>query len=485
MHPSFTERRCYSYSTFEIKQAGHTLHIGDAMTHFTKRIWSERLGNNNRRPDEIRSEYDRDLSRLIHSSAFRRLQSKTQVLGLGESDFYRTRLTHSMEGAQIGAGILSQLNKLYESGKTAESEFLPEQSLIQAICLAHDIGHPPFGHGGEVALNYCMRAHGGFEGNGQTLRILTRLDKYTESNGLDPTRRLILGVLKYPVSYSEAVNESIYGQSKVDSREWLFKSSQYKPPKCYFDSETDIVGFALSPFDGKDTALLKSLSETKGSGKHKKTEYKALDTTIMDLADEVSYSLHDLEDAISLRMIDRNMWMDHFSDKAHLFEDCHRSSFDLTVDVVADKLFGKSYLRKECIGTLVHLMITSVTLQVQHQNFKCGVLRYKVALPKEVNALRKEIFKLVEDKVIRHENVQLLEFKGQKLIVELFNVLANDPERFLPSQTRSTYIKESEKGDDQKMRVISDYVSGMTDDYATRLYEKIFVPRKGSIFDRL
>ena len=453
------------------------------MTHSKEQLWSERQGNNTRRPDEIRSEYERDLSRLIHSSAFRRLQSKTQVLGLGESDFYRTRLTHSMEVAQIGSGILSQLNILYPVGAT-EAEFLPHPSLMQAICLAHDIGHPPFGHGGEVALNYCMRAYGGFEGNGQTLRILTQLDKYTESNGLDPTRRLILGVLKYPASYSEVVNESAYGQLQSGSREWLFKSSGFKPPKCYLDSEADTVSFALQPFDHDDALLFRSGRKTTEPVEHRKTKYKALDTTIMDLADEISYSLHDLEDAISLRMIDKSMWMDYFSDKSHLFEACQRSSFDLTAEDVADKLFGRSYLRKECIGTLVHLMITSVTLQVQNPDFKCGMLRYKVALPAEVEALREAIFSLVEDKVIRHENVQLLEFKGQKLIVELFNVLASDPTRFLPAETCKKY-REAEKADDKKMRVISDYVSGMTDEYATRMYEKIFVPRKGSIFDRL
>lgn len=454
------------------------------MTHSKEQLWSERQGNNTRRPDEIRSEYERDLSRLIHSSAFRRLQSKTQVLGLGESDFYRTRLTHSMEVAQIGSGILSQLNIRYPVGVAAEAEFLPHPSLMQAICLAHDIGHPPFGHGGEVALNYCMRAYGGFEGNGQTLRILTQLDKYTESNGLDPTRRLILGVLKYPASYSEVVNESAYGQLESGSREWLFKSSGFKPPKCYLDSEADTVSFALQPFDNDDALLFRSGRKTTEPVEHRKTKYKALDTTIMDLADEISYSLHDLEDAISLRMIDKSMWMDYFSDKSHLFEACQRSSFDLTAEDVADKLFGRSYLRKECIGTLVHLMITSVTLQVQHPDFKCGMLRYKVALPAEVEALREAIFSLVEDKVIRHENVQLLEFKGQKLIVELFNVLASDPTRFLPAETCKKY-REAEKADDKKMRVISDYVSGMTDEYATRMYEKIFVPRKGSIFDRL
>ncbi len=131
-----------------------------------------------KRYDEVRSEYDRDEARLIHSAAFRRLQSKTQVLGLGESDFYRTRLTHSMEVAQIGRGIVQYIN---ESERFSEhKKHLPNMSLITAICLAHDIGHPPFGHGGEVALNYCMREYGGFEGNGQTLRILGKIEKYTD-----------------------------------------------------------------------------------------------------------------------------------------------------------------------------------------------------------------------------------------------------------------------------------------------------------------
>ncbi|MEN3752097.1 dGTP triphosphohydrolase [Mangrovibacter sp. SLW1] len=164
------------------------------MTQSKINTWDERRGSNYPREEEIRSEAQRDLSRLIHSSPFRRLQSKTQVLGLGESDFYRTRLTHSMEVAQIGSGLLAKLKIKYK-GKE-EEQYLPDNDLMQAVCLAHDIGHPPFGHGGEVALNYCMLNHGGFEGNGQTLRILSKLDKYTQEHGLDPTRRLLLGVLE-------------------------------------------------------------------------------------------------------------------------------------------------------------------------------------------------------------------------------------------------------------------------------------------------
>jgi len=167
--------------------------------------WEERFFKEAQRDNDIRNQWERDFARIIHSAAFRRLQAKTQVLGLGESDFYRTRLTHSMEVAQIGVGILKKLKHDYENHKTQEDseikEALPKSALINAVCMAHDLGHPPFGHGGDVALNLCMRNHGCFVGNGQTLRILCKLDKYTEKNGLNPSRRLLLGVLKYPSSY--------------------------------------------------------------------------------------------------------------------------------------------------------------------------------------------------------------------------------------------------------------------------------------------
>lgn len=453
------------------------------MTQSKINVWDERRGSNNHREEEIRTEAQRDLSRLIHSSPFRRLQSKTQVLGLGESDFYRTRLTHSMEVAQIGSGLLAKLKIKYK-GKD-EERFLPDNDLMQAICLAHDIGHPPFGHGGEVALNYCMLNYGGFEGNGQTLRILSKLDKYTKEHGLDPTRRLLLGVLKYPVNYSALMVKKVSSQAPAGGQNWLFKSSDFKPPKCYLDSEIDIVEFALSPFTEQDLKLFTSIKLGKTESDHKKASYKALDTTIMDLADEISYSLHDLEDAISLGMVTRAMWIEHFSGHANLFTDCHGITFSGTYESVADSLFDESYRRKECIGMLVHLMITSVELNVKGAAFECGMLKYNAVLPEAVEALRLKIFMLVKDKVIKHENVQLLEFKGQKLIVELFSVLASDPCRFLPVSTREVYERQISLSQQAGMRVICDYVSGMTDDYATKLYEKILIPRKGSIFDHL
>src|SRR6516162_8809907 len=106
---------------------------------------------------------DRDRARIIHSAAFRRLQTKTQVLGVGESDFHRTRLTHTMEVAQIGRVIVLMLSSADRFQEYKGSSIIPTPALIEAICFAHDLGHPPFGHCGETALNHAMRDHGGFE----------------------------------------------------------------------------------------------------------------------------------------------------------------------------------------------------------------------------------------------------------------------------------------------------------------------------------
>mgnify|MGYP001941436677 CR=1 FL=1 len=119
----------------------------------TQTIWEQRFFEQKKKDNDVRNEWERDYARLIHSAAFRRLQAKTQVLGLGESDFYRTRLTHSMEVAQIGVGIVRWLKKGEYDNKLSDEileKILPKSSLINAICLAHDLGHPPFGHGGEV-----------------------------------------------------------------------------------------------------------------------------------------------------------------------------------------------------------------------------------------------------------------------------------------------------------------------------------------------
>ena len=161
-------------------------------------MWTQRLsGNLNQRGNnDHREPFERDRTRVIHCPAFRRLQRKTQILGTDEGDFHRTRLTHSLEVTSIGCSIVRNLRV---KSNNVWGNLLPNEDLVSVICLLHDIGHPAFGHGGEVALNYMMRHHGGFEGNAQTLRLLTKIEDSYGKYGLDLTRRALLGILKYPM----------------------------------------------------------------------------------------------------------------------------------------------------------------------------------------------------------------------------------------------------------------------------------------------
>lgn len=440
-------------------------------------IWEKRIFEQQRKDNDVRNEWERDYSRLIHSAAFRRLQAKTQVLGLGESDFYRTRLTHSMEVAQIGVGIVRWLKNGTYANKLSNDvleKLLPKSSLINAICLAHDLGHPPFGHGGEVALNICMREYGGFEGNGQTLRILSKLEKYTENNGMNPTRRLLLGVLKYPASYSETCNSEFYGL--IPNTKWLAKAENQKPPKCYLDTEKDLVNWTLQELSQKDKEEFTSL--TASTKKHFKPKFHSLDASIMELADDISYSLHDFEDAISLGLITLKEWNTYAKGEEDIFSKC---GYDF--ETLGNNLFSKStYNRKSAIGELVHKFITNITLKEISQ-FDESLLRWNAEMSQDYLNLRDHIFNIVKKEVIKSPNVQLLEFKGQKIVIELFEALASDPERLLPKSKIIFY--SNAKNIEEKMRVICDYIAGMTDEYATRLYEKIYLPHKGSIFDHI
>jgi len=253
-----------------------------------------------------RTAYERDYARVVHSAAFRRLQSKTQVLGVGDSDFYRTRLTHSMEVSQIGEGIARRFKSDAVKG-TPSYDILPDPILIRTICLAHDLGHPPFGHGGEIALNRCMINHGGFEGNGQTLRIMTLIEPYHQTLGMNLSRRSLLGVLKYPAPLSAVANNKQYKNADASASS-VFKAKPFKPPKCYLDSEIDVVNWIAK--DLSDWPRISGEFKFQGEAKHKKTLHRALDTSIMEIADDIAYGVHDLEDAIGLGLIDRASFTD-------------------------------------------------------------------------------------------------------------------------------------------------------------------------------
>ncbi|MGB9096244.1 anti-phage deoxyguanosine triphosphatase [Erwinia sp.] len=416
------------------------------------------------------SQYQRDRARVIHSAAFRRLQTKTQVLGLGENDFYRTRLTHSLEVAQIGSAISERLSENY-ANNTQINKWIPSLSLIEAIGLSHDIGHPPFGHGGEVALNYSMHNSGGFEGNGQTLRIVSRLGEYSPNHGMDLTRRTLLGLIKYPAPYSSVKNypkNSIHNIPPLNLDAW-------HPPKCYLDDEVDILRWIFKDLPESEITLFTSTREHESG--HNKTIYKSFDTTIMELADDISYGVHDLEDGIALGLITREMWE---SDVVSKIKEHSNNSIVKDVNFYTKKLFsGIGKERKHAISKLVGCFISSISIE-KLDVFSVELLKLQAKMNPESKVILNELKTFVMNRVIKTPEVQVLEYKGQQLILKLFEVLRENPSRLLPKNTYSLYDQT-----ENNERVLCDYISGMTDSYATKLYHKLFSPNIGSIFDRL
>lgn len=426
--------------------------------------------------------YQRDRARVIHSASFRRLQAKTQIFGLSESDFYRTRLTHSMEVAQIGSGLVEQLITIgmNENGKDADyMEWLPSFYLIEAICLAHDLGHPPFGHGGEVALNYMMRHYGGFEGNAQTLRILAQLGEYTAKNGLDLSRRTALGVMKYPAIYNDVIasNTNYLAQlqePQVDDFRTL-QMHRWAPPKSLYLEEKSLFDWVLAPFSAEDKLRFTQLVDCKEC--HRQTQYKALDTTIMELADDIAYGIHDLEDAVAMKMVARDLWQNQVMENPVFKEHA------LWDESMTDLLFSESSKgRKHAVSKMVGIMVESIYMD-ENTDFEHPLLRYQARLQDGEMAVLELLKTFVFKNVITIPEVKQMEYKGQLIVLELFKSLRANPNALLPSNAFDKYQKA--ETDQAKQRVISDYIAGMTNTYASRLYAKLFTPTQGSIFDRL
>ena len=434
---------------------------------------ARRAGSGVQRQDDHREEYERDRARVIHSSAFRRLQAKTQILGVLEGDFHRTRLTHSMEVAQIGRGLVLNFQRKYPELK----ELLPRLEQIETTGLAHDLGHPPFGHGGETALNYAMAEFGGFEGNGQTLRILTKLESHTALHGLDLTRRTLLGVLKYPVPFSRLCRK-MHMETKQNSKNLNFQQT-WRPPKCYLDSEQEVLDWILKPLSASDQKLFcEHLPATQQH--HGKSLHQALDTSLMNLADDIAYGVHDFEDGIVLRLLTRDHWQEVAQnlDPKWAEKNC--------LQQIEDQLFTRSensgFSRKQAVGALVHALISSAELRL-NEEFNEPLLGWNVVLPEEPLQFLKSLKNTVSRHVIELNTVQAATFRGRKIVLSLFEAFSTEPEMLLPSSFQLLW--KAAKSDQDQKRIICDFISGMTDQYANRFYERLFLPGHGSVFDRL
>ncbi|GAA0231187.1 anti-phage deoxyguanosine triphosphatase [Marinomonas primoryensis] len=436
--------------------------------------WHERQsGYQESRENDYRTPYQRDRARIIHSAAFRRLQSKTQILAIRQNDYSRTRLTHSLEVAQIGNGIVHQLK--HSSPQEANFQtWLADDALIETICLSHDIGHPPFGHGGEVALNYMMQSNGGFEGNAQSLRILGKRGSYSPTYGMDVTRRTLLGVLKYPVLHANVVGK--YPEKPTSFRQ--FKASNWSPPKCVYQEEQDLLDWILEPFSEADRTLLQTVQRKHPDG-HARATHASFDTSIMDLADDIAYGVHDLEDAIVLGMVTKDTWLEHLEPKLAALASPYLAE---NLNSIRTQLFSRqSHLRKEAIGSLVSWFITSCKV-IENTRFEHPLLRFQVGLPEGQRQALNLLKQFEMQHIIQRPEVQMLVYKGQQMLLEMFEAYTADPNRLLPREIATEWRKSQDNGENG-LRIICDYMASMTDDYASRMYNKLFVPSLGSVFE--
>lgn len=393
------------------------------------------------RVNDYRSPFQIDRDRIIHSSEFRRLQGKTQVFLPGEYDFYRTRLTHSIEVAQIGRSICKYLCAT-QTDILNESYYI-DSDLVEAICLAHDLGHPPFGHAGERTLNRLMKKYGGFEGNGQTLRLVTEIfyRRDDQHRGLNPSRAFLDGILKYKATFKD-----------------------FKNPENHFvyDEDKKYLDFVFGVT--KYRATLKTATRL--------NEFKSIECQIMDWADDTAYAINDLVDSISggfITIAKLSQWQNE-----QQLNELHASILDEIIGWIKKGNFKAKF------GAQIGSFIRSCKLKKRKTFMDKYTNRYKYELeiPQDILERAKLYKKISVDLVFRSSALHQIEFKGNSMIENIFNLLEKNyvthlgNTKLLPDFNDKIIRKEKNKK--MRARMICDYIAGSTDSYATRMYRRLF-----------
>jgi dGTPase len=399
--------------------------------------------------EEYRTLFQIDRDRIIHSSAFRRLQSKTQVFLSGEYDFYRTRLTHSIEVAQIGRSICARLAQ-QQKDLLGEDAFI-DPDLVESACLAHDLGHPPFGHTGERTLHRVMAPYGGFEGNAQTLRILTQTIFNEGREGMNPTRALLDGVLKYKTLFAEdrtAKNHYLYD----DQERWL--------------------DFAMG-----GQAFPAELTPGKA-----RNEFRSIECQIMDWADDTAYSLNDIADGIHAGFINVTKLEEWKQKNAASEED------EKHVDFLCEAIKTKSIEKR--LNRSIGLHIAAARL-VPDSNFLSNLSRrhqFRLEIDPALRAQSKLNKRIALDLVFRSPQLQQLDYKANFILTRLFDVLRDcyiertgSSLHLMPEPLEAEIAKAPDAP--ARARLVCDWVASMTDRFAFRTYRRLFDADFGSITD--
>jgi dGTPase len=346
-------------------------------------------------PATPRSEFQRDRDRIIHSTAFRRLEYKTQVFINHEGDLFRTRLTHSLEVAQIG--------------RTLARVLALDEDLIETIALAHDLGHTPFGHVGQDVLNACMQDHGGFEHNLQSLRVVDELEqKYAEFEGLNLTFEAREGILKHcAVKKAERLGD--VGQRFLDGTQ------------------------------------------------------PSLEAQITNLADEIAYNNHDVDDGLRSGLISLEQLEGVPIFRRHLDEVRQRYP-----DLVDRRLIHETVRRM--INTLVVDLVEQTRRNLaEHRPDSIDAVRLcppLAAFSAEVREEHLTLKRFLRQNLYRHYRVNRMMEKARRLVRELFEVFTAHPDLLPP--------EHQERAASGLQRAVSDYIAGMTDRYAIREHRRIF-----------
>lgn len=348
-----------------------------------------------------RSEYQRDRDRIIHSAAFRRLEYKTQVFINHEGDLFRTRLTHSIEVAQIARSVARALGL--------------NEDLTEAIALAHDLGHTPFGHSGQDALNECLRDFGGFEHNLQSLRVVDVLEeRYAEFPGLNLTFETREGILKH--------------------------------------------------------CSLKNARELGELGKRflEKTQ-PSLEAQLVNIADEIAYNNHDVDDGLRSGLLT----LEQLKPIA-LFAGQYEEVLQRYPDIPSRRAIYETIRRM--INQVVTDLIENSRSRIAQSGVKDidAVRRHPEALiayTPEVAEKSRELKRFLRQNLYAHERVTRMMGEAVKIVRQLFEAFMREP-GVLPSQYQDKLRQQNEAG--ERARIIADYIAGMTDRYAVREYDRLF-----------
>ncbi len=430
-------------------------------------------------PRDHRHPTERDRDRILHSSAFRRLQGKTQVFGIGQADFYRTRLTHSIETSQLARAIANNL--LFEETRLAGCL---ATELAEAVALAHDLGHPPFGHAGERTLDACMqdvsrRAHlrgkGAmrFEGNAQTFHVLVSAEpKSPAYPGLNLTRATLAGVMKYP-----------YAQGTGND-------------KFIFTSDADSARWALHDGGG----LLTARQMEQG-----RRPQRSIACQILDWADDCAYSIHDIEDALQAQFLRPGDLTDsRFAQRvAQWYEKTRENEAvpPLTRSEIRERLRDlKHRIRppesgderahlKQALRNIVNELITVVTVEPQ-SGARRADHAWSLVVPEDARILTALCKAVIWEAVITDPRVAAMTTKGKEVLHDLFYLLLGElvekkSYALFPRYYRPIIEESMEGGELEAARGVCNFLALLTDMDALRLHSLLRGSKASSIFDLL